>query len=164
MRKRIECLLIILNCCGLCQAQQVISSSGDHSVNGTAQLSWAAGEPVISTLSSVSNILTQGMHQGKLLINAVEELVLPGLEISAFPNPASEVVNLKVAYLPTTRPDIRRMEISYQLFDMNGKVLVEKQIKSTETVIWMNSYAPSTYFLKVMIDKKSVKTFKITKQ
>jgi hypothetical protein len=164
MRKRIGFFLVILNCCCLCLAQQVISTSGDHSGNGTAQLSWAIGEPVISTLSSGSNILTQGMHQGKLLIDAVEELILPGFEISAFPNPASEVVNLKVAYLPTTRPDIQRKEISYQLFDMNGKALAEKRIESTETVIRMNGYAPSTYFLKVRIDKKSVKTFKITKQ
>jgi len=133
-------------------------------VNGTIQLSWTIGEPVISTLSNGSYILTQGMHQGLLLIDAIEEIELSGLEISAFPNPANEFVNLKVTNELTSQPDEMWKEFSFQLYDMNGKVIMQNQIVSTETVIKMDNYAPSTYFLKVSIDKKSVKTFKIIKQ
>jgi hypothetical protein len=164
MKKKIKCFLIIICCCSLCLAQQVVSTSGGHSENSSAKISWTIGEPVISTLSNGSYILTQGIHQSKLLIDAVEELIISGLEISAFPNPVNEVINLKVIYLTTDRPDMLRKKISFQLFDMNGKVLIKKQIESTETVIQMNGYAPSSYFLKVMLDKKLVKTFKIIKQ
>jgi hypothetical protein len=164
MREKIGCFLIILSCCGLCLAQQVISTAGDHYVNGTAQLSWTIGEPVISTFNNGSNILTQGMHHGLLLIDAIEEIELPGLEISAFPNPANEFVNLKVTNALTGQPDEMCKELSFQLYDMNGKVIMQNQIVSTETLIKMYNYAPSTYFLKVSIDKKSVKTFKIIKQ
>jgi hypothetical protein len=146
------------------KAQQVLSTAGNHSENGTVQLSWTIGEPVISTFSNGSNILTQGMHQTKLTVTAIEEIELSGLGISAFPNPASDFVNLKVTCLSPVLPDEMWKEFSFQLYDMKGKVIMQKQIGSAETIINMEDYAPSTYFLKVTIDKKIVKTFKIIKQ
>jgi hypothetical protein len=146
---------------GIAKAQQVVSTAGNHSETGTVQLSWTIGEPVISTLSNGSNILTQGMHQSKLLIDAIEEIELSGLVISAFPNPTNEFVNLQVHQLLTDQP---WKEFSFVLYDMNGKVLMQKQIVSTETVIQMNNYVSSTYFLKVLVNNHEVKTFKIVKQ
>jgi hypothetical protein len=148
---------------GTAEAQQVVSTAGNHSENGTVQLSWTVGEPVIFTLSNGSNILTQGMHQTKLIVTSIEEIELSGLEISAFPNPANEYVNLKVSHLSSDQPGEMWKEFSFELYDMNGKVLMQKQIISTETVIKMDSYAPATYFLKVTKDKKLIKTFKIIK-
>jgi hypothetical protein len=148
---------------GTAEAQQVVSTAGNHSENGTVQLSWTVGEPVIFTLSNGSNILTQGMHQSKLTVTAIKEIELSGLEISAFPNPANEYVNLKVSHLSSDQPGEMWKEFSFELYDMNGKVLMQKQIISTETVIKMDSYAPATYFLKVTKDKKLIETFKIIK-
>lgn len=164
MRKKIESFLIIICCCSLCLAQQVISTAGNHSENDIVQLSWTIGEPVIFTLSNGSNILTQGMHQSKLIIDAIEEIGISGLEISAFPNPANEFVNLQVQQLLTEQPNEMLKDISFHLYDMNGKVLMQKQIVNIETIIQMNGYSPSTYFLKIMIGKKIIKTFKIIKQ
>jgi hypothetical protein len=101
------------------------------------------------------------MHQSKLLIDAIEEIELSGLVISAFPNPTNEFVNLQVHQLLTDQP---WKEFSFVLYDMNGKVLMQKQIVSTETVIQMNNYVSSTYFLKVLVNNHEAKTFKIVKQ
>src|SRR4030043_290832 len=98
-------LLLIFLGTGIAKAQQVVSTAGSHSGNGTVQLSWTIGEPVISTFNNGSNILTQGMHQSKLLIDAIEEIELSGLIISAFPNPTNEFVNLKVSHLLVGKPD-----------------------------------------------------------
>lgn len=154
-------LLLIFLGTGIAMAQQVVSTAGNHSETGTVQLSWTIGEPVISTLSNGSNILTQGMHQSKLLIDAIEEIELSGLIISAFPNPTNEFVNLQVHQLLTAQP---WKEFSFVLYDMHGKVLMQKQIVSTETVIQMNNYVSSIYFLKVLVNNHEVKTFKIVKQ
>ena len=154
-------LLLIFLGTGIAKAQQVVSTAGNHLETGTVQLSWTIGEPVISTLSNGSYILTQGMDQSKLLIDAIEEIELSGLVISAFPNPTNEFVNLQVHQLLTDQP---WKEFSFVLYDMNGKVLMQKQIVSTETVIQMNNYVSSTYFLKVLVNNHEVKTFKIVKQ
>jgi hypothetical protein len=157
-------LLLIFLGTGIAKAQQVVSTAGNHSETGTVQLSWTIGEPVISTLSNGSNILTQGMHQSKLLIDAIEEIELSGLKISAFPNPTNEFVNLQVHQLLTDQPDEMWTEYSFKLYDINGKILMQKQIVSTETIIQMDSYVPSTYFLKVLVNKNEIKIFKIIKQ
>jgi len=149
---------------GTAEAQQAVSTAGNHSETATFQLSWTIGEPVISTFNNGSNVLTQGIHQSKLTVTAIKEIELSGLEISAFPNPTNEFVNLQVQQLLTEQPNEMLKDISFHLYDMNGKVLIQKQIVNTETIIQMEGYSPSTYFLKIMIGKKLVKTFKIIKQ
>jgi hypothetical protein len=54
--------------------------------------------------------------------------------------------------------------LSYQLYDMNGKLLQNRKVDGNETVITMGNLVPSTYFLKVTDNQKEVKTFKIIKQ
>jgi hypothetical protein len=146
------------------KAQQVVSTSGNHAGNSTVQLSWTIGETVTRTISSGSNILTQGMHQSKLTVTAIEELVGLGFKISAFPNPATECVHLKVVSLSRGKASDMWKDFSFQIYDLNGKVLIYNQIEGPETVIRMDSYAPSIYFLKIMDYNKEVKTFKIIKQ
>jgi len=47
--------------------------------------------------------------------------------------------------------------------DINGKVLESKILYDSETIIMLNNFASAAYFLKVIRDKKEVKTFKIIK-
>jgi hypothetical protein len=146
------------------KAQQVVSTSGNHAGNGTVQLSWTIGETVTGTISSGNNILTQGMHQSKLTVTAVEELVGSGFEISAFPNPATECVHIKIVSMSRGKASDMWKDFSFQIHDLHGIVLNYNQIEDSETVIRMDSYAPSIYFLKIMDNNREVKTFKIIKQ
>jgi len=53
--------------------------------------------------------------------------------------------------------------LSYQLFDISGKLLETKKLESNETSIVMNNLVKTTYFLRVIENNKEVKTFKIIK-
>ncbi len=44
-------------------SQEVISTTGEHYENSNGSISWTIGEPVIETLGSNNNYLTQGFHQ-----------------------------------------------------------------------------------------------------
>jgi hypothetical protein len=144
------CMLILMVLWAMTtSAQQVVSTSGNHAENGSAQMSWTVGEIITTTISGGSNILTQGFHQSRLTVTAIEEAEVPDFEISAFPNPAFECVNLSFYDLPEQQSGGLWKNFYFQLFDVNGKLLLQKKIESTETVISMDSYAPSTYFLKV---------------
>lgn len=44
-------------------SQEVISTAGEHYENSNGSISWTIGEPVIETLESTNNYLTQGFHQ-----------------------------------------------------------------------------------------------------
>jgi hypothetical protein len=52
---------------------------------------------------------------------------------------------------------------SYQLYDLNGKLLENKKLEKCETIISMDELARSVYFLKVIDNKTEVRTFKIVK-
>ena len=53
--------------------------------------------------------------------------------------------------------------LSYLLFDMNGKLLASQKLDGTETKIAMNNYAAATYFIKVTENNNTLKIFKIIK-
>jgi hypothetical protein len=53
--------------------------------------------------------------------------------------------------------------LTYQLYDINGKILQNEQITGNSMNIATSNLAPANYFVKVMQGNKEVKTFKITK-
>ncbi len=81
---------------GICTSQQVISAAGGSGSGSNVQLSWTVGEPVIETFTGSSAILTQGFHQSKLLVTALDPMLFPGLTLTVFPNPVSSSLQLEV--------------------------------------------------------------------
>ncbi|MCF8298850.1 MAG: T9SS type A sorting domain-containing protein [Saprospiraceae bacterium] len=53
--------------------------------------------------------------------------------------------------------------LSYQLCDINGKLIEKKKISSNETIISSINLVSGVYFLKVIDKNKEIKTFKIIK-
>ncbi|MCP4553708.1 MAG: T9SS type A sorting domain-containing protein, partial [Bacteroidetes bacterium] len=54
--------------------------------------------------------------------------------------------------------------LSFQLFDINGRLIESKEIEGNKTSIRMDTLVPATYFIRVIQDNKEVKTFKIIKK
>jgi hypothetical protein len=77
--------------------------------------------------------------------------------LSAFPNPTFDNLILKVESTITK-------SLSYQLFDLNGKLLAAQKLEGGETKVAMNHYAAATYFLKILDNNNNIKTFKIIKK
>jgi len=151
------------------QAQEVVTTAGSNGETSSGSLSWTVGEPVIETITDGTNTLTQGFQQSKLTVTAVFEL--PGLDftISVFPNPASDFLTVKV------ENNDKLTGLMYYLYNINGKLLLLKQIEGNETTISMIHFKPSTYILKVYYagrngptmvtkDNKEIKTFIIIKK
>lgn len=137
-------------------AQQVVSSNGDSQSTAGVEVSWTVGEAVIETFIGGSNTLTQGFHQTKLTITAVSELLIPGLEIKAFPNPTQDFITVHFSeYIEGSR---------YFLYDFTGKLLENKLILSADTEINMQKYAGGQYILKLTNkSRQPIQTFQIIK-
>ena len=137
---------------------QVIASAGTHYSAGSAQLSWTIGEPVITTVSNGSNIITQGFHQTQLNSVTVEEQTIAGLNVTVFPNPTADVLNINLVN--------NLKDLQLDLFDMNGKLLQARKIGSAESnlQISMSEYARANYLLRVYsIDGSVNYTYKVQK-
>ncbi len=137
-------------------AQEVIATSGDYSETTIGSLSWTIGEPIIENVSGTNNILTQGFHQSKLTVTTINEI--PGLEmnITVYPNPASDYLNVEV------KTD-QQKEFQINLFDLNGKLIMQKDFSSGKETLDMQNYHPAIYILKVSTNNKEIKTYKIVK-
>lgn len=138
-------------------AQQVISSTGGNGSNGAGSMSYTLGELVIDTQTSGSNALTQGFHQPKLTITAISELPGPSFSITAFPNPASDLVTLKAEKGETEK-------LGYALLDFQGKLLFKGNLLNGEVQIPFSTLPAATYILKIVKEGKDIKTMKIVKQ
>ncbi|MCL4857542.1 MAG: T9SS type A sorting domain-containing protein, partial [Flavobacteriales bacterium] len=100
-------------------SNQVVSSYGLSAVNGTAQTDVTIGEPVTATVSDGNNTLTQGFHQTKLIITTISENEKTN-NYQFYPNPVNEVLNFNFT-------NSNNEPVGLQLFDINGKILYNKQ-------------------------------------
>jgi hypothetical protein len=155
--KPILVLLALVFAAATSYAQEVVASSGNSGSAAGYTVDWTLGEPVIETISGSGNILTQGMHQTKLLATAISETELPGLEVKVYPNPTGRF--LKIEIIQTGDE-----QFFYEISDITGRKSVLKQMQTNTEEIDMGSYVSGIYFLNVVSQNhKIVKVFKIIK-
>jgi len=147
-------------CFGLAlKAQQTVSVTGGNATGSGGTVSYTVGQVVYTINSGSSGIINQGVQQPyEIFISPTEIKEAEGisLECSVFPNPASGFLKLKIE-------NYKLENLSFQLYDMNGKLLKSQKVESDEISISMENILPSTYFLKVTDNNKEVKVFKIIK-
>ncbi|MEI8202352.1 MAG: T9SS type A sorting domain-containing protein [Bacteroidota bacterium] len=138
-------------------AQQGTVGSGGESSGTGGKVSYTIGQIDYLTETSTGGTITQGLQQ------PIEIYVYTGIEetginliTTVYPNPAIESVTLKVDNGLLTN-------LSYQLFDIQGKLISKNIIANTETLIDLSQLASAKYFLKVTKNDKELKTFKIIK-
>ena len=78
------------------------------------------------------------------------------LVVSAFPNPVTDFLILRV-----DRYDPK--DLSYQLFDINGRMVMIGRIIGEETFIDMTGQTRALYLLNLMDNNESIKVFRIIK-
>lgn len=139
--------------------QQVISSAGASAAGTGVQLSWTVGETVIETFTGTSAILTQGFHQTRLTVTAIELIPVPDLDLTVYPNPVSSVLRLQAI----GKKKVPQM--TYSLFNMEGKVILKKLFTDSPEEINMEMYSSGTYVLKIFNgENQPLRTFKVIKE
>ncbi|MBK6284487.1 MAG: T9SS type A sorting domain-containing protein [Draconibacterium sp.] len=164
MKKTINCgygfflfIFLVLTFYQHTSAQQVISSAGTNSIGTDVQLSWTLGETVTESLTGPNFILTQGFHQGNLKVTAIGINPNAGFLISVYPNPVLSELILEVS--TSGNPNL-----SYQLFDLEGKLIISQKVENFPEIINMNIYSSGTYLLKIIRNGKEMfPKFKVLK-
>lgn len=156
--KKIQVLAVLIFIYWLrpAHAQEAVITSGGDASSSEGTVAYSIGQIVYTTHFGASGSVAQGVQQAFEIsvFTGQEDIKGIGLTVSAYPNPTTDFLNLDVENQYNTN-------LSYQLFDMNGKLLETKKLKGDHTIIGMSHLAPSIYFLKVIQNNKVVKTFKI---
>jgi len=141
-------------------AQESTPSSGGEAIGEGGSVSYTVGQVAYSTHTGTTGSVSEGVQQSYEIsvIIGIEESGI-SLNISAFPNPTTDYLILRIA-----DDAIQETSFTMALYDVNGRVLKQKIIVANETIIEMANFVPATYFLRVISDNKEVKTFKIIKK
>lgn len=156
--RKILLTVILFSAVLFAKGQQVLSAAGNSGGNAEVVVDWTLGEPVIETLSNTSGVLTQGLHQTRLIITAINDLTILGVEISAFPNPTSGLLNIKIE-------QAGNHAYSYRIETPEGRYVAQNPVFPGNGQIHLGTLATGVYILSIVPDnRKWVKTFKIVKQ
>ncbi len=157
--KFLFCSLLMLSfCMARLQAQDAIATSGGIASGTDGSASYTVGQMLYTTNTGTSGSVAQGVQQPYeiSIISGIKEAIGITMECSVYPNPTKDFLTLKVE-------NYKLETLSYQLYDVTGKLIENKIIEGNLTNIAMSSLNASLYFLKVLQGRTEVKTFKIVK-
>ena len=139
------------------KAQSGFVSSGEEITGANGSVSNSVGQVNYITASGSGGTAQQGLNQPYqiLIITGIEETGI-SLTCSVYPNPSTDFILLKM-------DNLKSSNLSYQLFDLHGKLLSHKNIESNEEVISMTGFINGVYIVSVKNNSKEVKSFKIIK-
>ena len=162
MRNKLKLVtIVILSFLGLSnlQAQTAVPASGGESSGSGGSASYTVGQVVYTTnVGTNENSVAQGVQQAYeiQIVSSISEAKEILLNISAYPNPTTHYLTVKVENYETAN-------LQYLVFDINGKLLQTVKATGTETKIETNNLVSANYFVKVLDNKKEIKVFKIIK-
>ena len=142
---------------GLAQAQEYANASGGDATGSGGTVAYSVGQVVYTTNTGGTGSVAQGVqHAYEIFTVGIKETNL-NISLTAFPNPTTENLTLQISAY-------NNEQLSYQLFDIQGKLLSNGQILEQQTQINMNSLPPATYFINIVNqENKKVQSFKIIK-
>ncbi|HRU72493.1 MAG TPA: T9SS type A sorting domain-containing protein [Paludibacteraceae bacterium] len=151
-------LLLGLGLTGL-QAQTSVNATGGNASGSGGSASYSVGQIVYTTNTGTSGLVAQGVQQpyeisGVTGIEATKDI---NPSITIYPNPTTDYLTLRIDKFEISN-------LSYQLYDMDGKLCQNEKITGNQTSIAMSNLVPATYFVKVVQGNKEIKTFKIIKK
>lgn len=139
-------------------AQRATVSSGGDISGSDGTVSYTVGQVDYQYVSGSNGNITEGVQQIEIdSITGLEENET-NIVLNAFPNPTDDHVVLE-----TNSPDGFE-NVSYNMYDNQGRLVKEGKISSSQTKIDLTSLIRANYFLKVTRENQLIKTFKIVKK
>ncbi len=156
--KLLQLTLVVLfvSCFTVLNAQEAIAASGSNATGSGGIASYTVGQVVYTAYTSTAGSVAQGVQQAFDFSTLGIENNLINLSLTAFPNPTSSVLTLKIK-------DYSLDNMYYRLYDIQGRILIQNKLTDFTTNLPTQNLAPAIYFLRVSNQNKVLKTFKIIK-
>jgi hypothetical protein len=154
-KKTMTSVAFLLLGLGGLHAQESPTAAGGEATGTGGTASYSVGQVAYATNTGSNGSVLQGVQQPFEISTTVgiNETSIH-LEMSVYPNPTTDYLTLKVE---------DNSNLSYQLYDLQGKVIENKKVNANSTIITMEALPKATYFLRVTDNKNTVKTFKVIK-
>ena len=152
--KRILLLPLLFLFCLTIEAQEVIATQGGSYTNSSGGVDFTIGEVMIQTLTTTSNVLTQGFHQTNLTVLGIDDFDQT-YQVKVFPNPTNEILNIDISNFDG---------LSYDIYDVWGRQLSTKKLITKTTSFAVDHLANGMYLLVLKGENnQKLKTYRILK-
>ncbi|MEO7976543.1 T9SS type A sorting domain-containing protein [Flavobacterium sp.] len=139
-------------------AQEAVATTGGDASGTNGNVSYTVGQVVYTTNTGTNGSMAQGVQQPYEIqtVLGLDNFNI-NLQMGVYPNPTSNwlVLEIKNSVIEN---------VNYQLFDLNGRLILNEKINSETTTINLEQFPSAVYLLKVLENNKEVKTFKIIKK
>ena len=152
--KRLNITLFLSALCISFFGQEIVSSQGDSYHKFYKELDFTIGEVVVNTGSNGVIELTQGFHQTNLTLTAMEDHN-PSFNATIFPNPTSEILNIKTSMFEG---------VTYSIYNAQGKLILRDKLYFEQTPVNVKQFTVGTYLLKLNAEEQKQKTYKLIKR
>ncbi len=157
-------ILVFIMALGLhsVKAQHSVNATGGNVSSEKGSVSFSVGQMVYSAYSNNYCKISEGVQQPFeiFVITFIKEIDGLDLQLSAFPNPVDDQLQLLV----TGKNCLLLYDLYYQLFDIHGKSMKKFRITDDISLIDMSGRKPGIYFLQVTASGGRTGLFKIIKR
>lgn len=138
-----------------------IITTGNNAKGSSGTVAYSIGQIFYTYIGeSVYNVAQGIQHEENVeFLNTKDDIIAPKTEISIFPNPTTDFVNINMKGF-----DFENGQRTYQLYDLHGRLIEQNTINQFETQISLINLSSSIYILQVSLNNKVSKTFKIIKK
>jgi len=155
--KPIALLATALLWASLAQTQESVNASGGDASGIGGTVAYSVGQVVYITNTNTYGTVSQGVQQAYEIFTLGSKETKLNILISVFPNPTVDNLTLQIG-------DYNNEKLSYQLFDLQGKLLNKGQLTEKQTQIITARLPAATYFIDVVNqENKKVQSFRIIK-
>ena len=138
-------------------AQESLNSTGGDILSPNGSVNYTVGQTIYTTIFDSTGQVIQGIQNPVIeVIDGIESAKQIELTMLVYPNPTSNLLTLNIGnYSPR--------ELTYSLFDLNGKLILTSAIKNEKTTISLQNLARASYVLIVLEQNQPIKSFSIIK-
>ena len=151
--------IILIFAFSFIQAQETYISTGGNATGTTGNMSYSIGQVFYSTKTGTNgNYINEGVQQPYEITILSNTKFAKNIKLTAYPNPTTD-------YLKIDLNNYESNNVTFQLFNINGKILKSGKINNNQvTKINTTKLNSAIYILKINDNNKQIKTFKIIKQ
>lgn len=138
-------------------AQQVNLPAGGEATGSGGTVSYSVGQVFYHTQIETAGSVAEGVQQPyEISIITTNISAENGYELQVYPNPTSHFLTLKTGEVPGIKTNC-------QVFNGEGKLVMNFELLDLETQIDFSTCKPGTYYLIVREKSLVISTFKIIK-
>jgi hypothetical protein len=139
------------------QAQETVPAAGGEATGSGGTSSYTLGQIVYATHTGSNGSVAQGVQQPYEISATIGiEVTEINLELVAYPNPTNNALTLNIR-------NYNNEKLTYQVYDMQGKIIENGTVKSNFTDISLEGQPVATYFINITKNNQLIKTFRIVK-